>query len=43
MNKIDFTDDDLSIQKFPGEGLIDDDYEITTIVGLGLSEDGEGL
>jgi hypothetical protein len=29
MNKIDFTDDDLSIQKFPGEGLIDDDYEIT--------------
>ena len=29
MNKIDFTDDDLSIQKFPGEGLFDDGYEIT--------------
>ncbi len=29
MNIIDFPDDDLSIQKFQGEGLIDDDYEIT--------------
>ncbi len=29
MNKIEFLDDDLSIQKFQGEGLIDDDYEIT--------------
>ena len=28
MNKIDFPDDDLFIQKFQGEGLIDDDYEI---------------
>ena len=29
MNKIDFPDDDLSIQIFHGERLIDDDYEIT--------------
>lgn len=29
MNKIDFPDDDLSIQKFQGGGLIDNDYEIT--------------
>ncbi len=29
MNKIDFLDDDRSIQKFQGEGLIDDNYEIT--------------
>jgi len=29
MNKIDFLDDDRSLQKFQGEGLIDDDYEIT--------------
>ena len=29
MNKIDFPDDDLFIQKFQGEGRIDDDYEIT--------------
>ena len=29
MNEIDFPDDDLSIQKFQGEGLIDDNYEIT--------------
>ena len=28
MNKIDFLDDDRSLQKFQGEGLIDDDYEI---------------
>jgi hypothetical protein len=28
MNKIDFPDDDLSIQKFLGERLIDDAYEI---------------
>jgi hypothetical protein len=28
MNKIDFSDDDLSIQKFLGEGLTDDAYKI---------------
>jgi hypothetical protein len=31
MNKIDFLDDDLSIQIFHGKGLIDDDYEITPL------------
>jgi|GEM_PF-4026722 len=31
MNKIDFPDDDLSIKKFQGEGLIDDTYEITPL------------
>ena len=29
MNKIDFPDDDLSIQIFHGKRLIDDEYEIT--------------
>lgn len=29
MNKIDFPDGDLSIQKFLGEGQIDGAYEIT--------------
>ncbi len=29
MNKIDFSDDDLSIQIFHGERLIADEYEIT--------------
>ena len=31
MNKIDFPDNDLSIQIFHGKGLIDDDYEITPL------------
>jgi hypothetical protein len=38
MNKIDFYDDDLSIKKFQGEGLIDDDYEITPFDFSLLSE-----
>ncbi len=38
MNKIDFLDDDRSIQKFQGEGLIDDDYEITPTDFLLLSD-----
>ena len=31
MNKIDFLENDLSIQIFHGKGLIDDDYEITPL------------
>jgi len=38
MNEIDFPDDDLFIQKIQGEGLIDDDYEITPFDFSLLSE-----